>query len=456
MRFGELLKFSAGNLRRRKLRTVLTVLGVVIGTASIVVMMSLGVGLNESYMQQIENSSTLTLITVYPNGGGGGYYAGGGTYMAESSASDGSGESAEITEETVAQFSAINHVVCASQVYYFDFIATSGRYQSWISVNAMTLEMLHALDIPLIEGELPRAGDDFKIIAGKEVGRGQFYDPNGGGWGMGYEPPEVDMMNDSVFAVYDQDAYYEGLNPKKYILETCAVAGNPDSEDGMSWSQYDYDCYADFDAVEAFFTKIFKKAPWPNQRTDSKGKPIIPMTFDRAYVLVDSIDNVTEVQEELTAMGYRASSDLDYIKSMQETSQSIQYLLGGIGAVSLLVAAIGIANTMMMSIFERTKEIGIFKVLGCPLSNIRSMFLCEAGLIGLIGGVIGLGLSFGLSAVINAVTGGGEYGAGATSIIPVWLALTGIGVALVVALVAGISPAIRATKLSPLEAIRSL
>ena len=79
---------------------------------------------------------------------------------------------------------------------------------------------------------------------------------------------------------------------------------------------------------------------------------------------------------------------------MQEQSRNIQLVLGGIGAVSLFVAAIGIANTMMMSIYERTKEIGIIKVLGCALQNIREMFLMEAGFIGFLGGVIGVVLSY--------------------------------------------------------------
>ena len=79
----------------------------------------------------------------------------------------------------------------------------------------------------------------------------------------------------------------------------------------------------------------------------------------------------------------------------------IQADLGGIGAVYLLVAAIGIANTMMMSIYERTKEIGVLKVLGCSLKTIRNMFLIEAGFIGFIGGIIGLILSLLVSVLIN-------------------------------------------------------
>ncbi len=95
----------------------------------------------------------------------------------------------------------------------------------------------------------------------------------------------------------------------------------------------------------------------------------------------------------------------------------IQAVLGGIGAVSLIVAAIGIANTMMMSIYERTKEIGVLKVLGCDLGTIRNMFLLESAFIGFLGGVTGVILSYGISYGMNRLlklesmgigTGGGN------------------------------------------------
>ena len=85
---------------------------------------------------------------------------------------------------------------------------------------------------------------------------------------------------------------------------------------------------------------------------------------------------------------------MEWLEQSKQQSNMIQAALGGIGAVSLLVAAIGIANTMMMSIYERTKEIGVLKVLGCSLATIRNMFLIEAGFIGFMGGLIGLTLSF--------------------------------------------------------------
>ena len=136
----------------------------------------------------------------------------------------------------------------------------------------------------------------------------------------------------------------------------------------------------------------------------------------------------------------------------------IQLVLGGIGAVSLLVAAIGIANTMMMSIYERTKEIGIMKVLGCDMRNIQGMFLIEAGFIGLIGGITGLAISYGLSVTVNFLVANmaGDMGiSGGISYIPLWLALMSLVFAVFVGMLAGFFPSLRAMKLSPLAAIRN-
>lgn len=455
MRILELLKFSFMNLWRRKLRTSLTVLGVVIGTASIVVMMSIGIGLNYSYLKTIENSSTLTLIRV--SGGGWGEAVmydvrGGGSYSSDSD----SGERSSLDRTAIDQFAGLDHVTVASPVYTFDVFARSGSYESYLNIYAMDYDMLMALKLPVMKGELPSPGDPFTLIAGRRVAF-NFYNPSGGEyidfWNNPDAEPPVDMLNTSLFAIYDMNAYWEwqstgeGDPPKKYMLETSAIIGEENSDYG--YSQFDYNVYADLSAVEETFQKVFKKNAWPNQQTDKNGKPITPMVYNEAYVIVDNIDNVAAVQKQITDMGFQAYSEIDYLKAMQDQSRIIQYVLGGIGSIALLVAAIGITNTMLMSIFERTKEIGIFKVLGCSLPNIRTMFLSEAALIGFGGGMLGLGLSFLLSFLLNIFME-------SVSVIPFWLALAGLGIAVVVALVAGITPALRAMKLSPLEAIRSL
>ena len=440
MRFTELIKFSVQSLWRRKLRTFLTVLGVMIGTASIVVMMSIGVGLDRQFTAQIESSSTLTLITVY------GY-------------NWGEDQEVSLTRDVVEDFANIENVTCSSPVYSFPMMARCGKYEGYLNVYAVDYEMLQALKLPILEGQMPERGDPIKFLVGRNVGY-NFYDPNGGGnyymeydqYGNPVNEAPVNVKEDSIFVVYDTDAYWNaqsgtGDMPKKYIMDTAAIIGVENSEYG--YSMYDYNVYADLEAVEDFFQKTFKKNPWPNQKRDSNGKAIYPMIYDEAYVLVNDVENVAAVQKQITDMGFQAYSEMEYLNMVREQTAIIQYVLAGIGSISLIVAAIGIMNTMLMSIFERTKEIGIYKVLGCSMPNIRSMFLSEAVLIGFVGGVCGIVLSYLLSLLLGLLFGG-------ISVIPIWLALAGLGVAMGVGTVAGISPALRAMRLSPLEAIRSL
>ena len=169
------------------------------------------------------------------------------------------------------------------------------------------------------------------------------------------------------------------------------------------------------------------------------------------------MENVEELAETIRSLGYDVYTNVEYINGMKKTLGMVQAVLGGIGAVSLLVAAIGIANTMMMAIYERTKEIGVMKVIGCSLKNIRQLFLLEAAFIGFIGGVAGNVLSLIISAVINVlIPGESLWGTeGNISYIPIWLMLASMGFAVLVGMAAGYFPAVRAMKLSPLAAIRN-
>lgn len=108
----------------------------------------------------------------------------------------------------------------------------------------------------------------------------------------------------------------------------------------------------------------------PGQPTNKKGKPLNYIVYNSAEVFVDDMEHVAQVQKILADKGYQVNSQMDWLESSRQQSNMVQAVLGGIGAVSLFVAAIGIANTMMMSIYERTKEIGVMKVLGCDMGNI--------------------------------------------------------------------------------------
>ena len=241
--------------------------------------------------------------------------------------------------------------------------------------------------------------------------------------------------------------------PKKYMLNTAAlVEGGPED-----YNEYSYSVYVDLNKLKEQLKQIFKKNPIPGQPVNKKGKPYNYFVYEQAVVNVDDMENVKEVQQQLIGMGFEASSRMDWLESSQKQSNMVQAVLGGIGAVSLFVAAIGIANTMMMSIYERTKEIGVLKVLGCAMGNIRSMFLIEAGFIGFMGGIIGLLLSYGVSGIVNRFLAPGltDGMTSRISMIPPWLALAAVVFAVFIGMLAGFFPAQRAMKLSPLAAIRN-
>ena len=151
-------------------------------------------------------------------------------------------------------------------------------------------------------------------------------------------------------------------------------------------------------------------------------------------------------------MGYYAYSNAEWIEQTKSEYAMIQAVLGGIGAVSMFVAAISIANTMMMSIYERTKEIGVMKVLGCGLGRIRDLFLMEAGFIGFAGGVLGIALSYGISALLNVLL---ATSIGSISYIPIWLSGLALVFAVIIGMLAGLLPALRAMRLSALSALRN-
>lgn len=183
------------------------------------------------------------------------------------------------------------------------------------------------------------------------------------------------------------------------------------------------------------------------------GRAYKQIYYNSIYVRADRMESVEPIQKAIRDMGFEANSNTEWLKQTQEQMRTIQMALGGIGAVSLFVAAIGIANTMMMSIYERTKEIGVLKVLGCDLTDIHRTFLMEAGFIGLVGGCIGLLLSYGVSAIINIAAKSSAYQG--ISYIPFWLALLAIVFSVVMGMVAGFFPAFRAMHLSPLAALRN-
>lgn len=445
MKFPDLLSMSLNNLKRRKLRTFLTVLGVVVGTAAIVVMVSLGIGMKELNRELIESYVSLTAIDVSVD-----------MYSESSTARK---DPSYLTDDAIRQFAGMDHVTSVYPMLECYVMIRQGIYEGSFNLTGVPREYLE--QIPLGQGQLPPPGSkELELVFGNMVI--EWFEntrTKRGYWETG-ELPEIDYLGSPMFVIFDVDQYYqaqyeEGAKmPKKYLLNTAGVvAGTIDD-----YNEYSYSVYTELEPLKTQLQKIFKKRPIPGQPTNKKGKPYPYIIYSRAVVNVDKIENVTEVQNRIANEGFQAYSNVDWLEQSQQQSGIIQAVLGGIGAISLFVAAIGIANTMMMSIYERTREIGIIKVLGCDMKAIRNMFLLESGFIGLMGGIAGTLVSLSVSALMNRFLNLGQTMTGMEgdiSRIPPGLALAAIGFAVMVGMLAGFFPALRAMKLSPLAAIRN-
>ena len=436
MKWIDILRLSVTNLWRRKLRTILTMVGAMIGTASIVVMVSLGIGINQGYIDSLSETGELTTININSN-----TYYGGGMVMV---GADGSGASqnTKIDDQLMRRISALDHVTVASpKMDIWNLSIWTGKLQSNYSLVAINPDAAEAMGIRLTEGEYfsRNAGDTIEIIMGEDV-KSSFRNPKSQRGAN--TAPAIAWLNTKFTAVLSDynNADDEG-NPKKYEFKARVVGI---AQGGGT--EYGYNMYCSLDTMKTILKKYKKVFTSSGMKVDE---------YPSAIVKVDDFNNVSAVQDQIEEMGLSCWSMADMIASMQESSRSLQLMLGGIGCVAMLVAAISICNTMLMSIYERTREIGVMKVLGCKMSKIGAMFLTEAGIIGFGGGAMGLGISYLLSFLINTLIAANGAGDSFRSVIPPYLALGGIAFSVLVGVLAGLYPSQRAMRLSALAAIRN-
>ena len=447
------------NFTRRKARSVLTIIGVVIGSAAIVVMVSLGIGIQDSMMKMIQQWGDLTTVNVY-------------LWSLQNE-----DKSTNPYQRALVEMESIDHVLAAMPFKYENVRLVSGKYVSpWANVALIDVSKIQYFDMSVSSGRQLEPGDDWAIVLSPNAGT-EFYDlkaRNPYDWSKrptdenGEIIPYVDIYNDPIKLTFDYSygekvIYGETNSRRRAKLYDLEIVGYQDPMSNYSWYNF-----MDMETVSKYKKEYLKEQMkgLPAQETQWIKDQIERLdNFDQAFIKIDHMDNVADVVEQIKALGYDCWSNMEYVNNVNEQMQLIQLIMGAVGAVALFVAAINIANTMIMSIYERTKEIGIMKVIGCRLGDICLLFLLEAGILGLIGGFLGIGLSFGGSALLNNLPGEGAarmFGfyidpnvGGQLSIIPFWLVLLAMGISVGIAVLAGLYPSIRAMRLSALEAIRN-
>lgn len=435
----DILSMALKNFGRRKARSFLTVLGVVVGTMSVVVMISIGQGLNASFQEQIENWGSLTQITV--NAGYGDQ-----------------GTEAYLNDDSVATISQIPNVLGVMPVKNEMITLIKGRELWTGNVLGIDPSKMALFDFTTDTGRLLEPTDKNGFVMGYITAFG-FSDPKKQGeWISPTDdqgnavPLPFDPTQTKLKLTFDTSyGYQTGTGkPKMFAVDCVGVLE-------MAYNDFSYNVIMDYDTLEKLKEDYEKTLPTTSGSTGRQEKD--KNKYDMFYVKVDDTQNVATVQSTISQMGFSCWSAMDVLNQVKEQMKIIQLVLGGIGAIAFFVAAIGISNTMVMAIYERTREIGIMKVLGCHLKDIMNLFLMEAAIIGLMGGLIGLGLSEGLSFLLNYLSTSGAMGemsiGSKISVIPFWLVICGVVFPTIVGLVSGLYPAWRATRLSALEAIKN-
>ncbi len=467
MKISDEIALSARNLARRKGRTALTLIGVVIGTCMVVLMISLGIAQTQANDEMLQSWGDLTQIQVY-----------GGMAMGPD------GQTLKLDDAAIESFKELDHVQAATayiSAYNLQGQITAGRGDRYAmdlgSLTGVDPSAMEPMGFVLTSGRWPDTGpanrraEKLQVLVCDYTGY-NFYDtrrsmnsPKRYRW-----QGQTDALGNPVEPFVD---------PDKETMTLTIRSGEEGSEQTQTW-ELEVVGHIQQDASKGWWTQsnIILRSQDLKMVQEAYNKMARITTnssqgYDQVYVKVDELENVSDVEQAIHDMGFENTYSMNQQREeMQQQVMRSQMIFGGVAAVSLLVAAINIINTMTMAIYERTREIGVMKVLGCELNNIRAMFLMESSCIGFLGGVVGVLISVAVSFLLNNLStilamsgqsldlsglmGGMYYGASSTmvSVIPPWLMLAALAFATLVGLVSGILPANKAVRISALEAIR--
>jgi putative ABC transport system permease protein len=195
-----------------------------------------------------------------------------------------------------------------------------------------------------------------------------------------------------------------------------------------------------------------------NLRDIMQSRPSATATYSALVVRVADPARVAPTEDALKKMGFRTFSLLDATRSLRRVFVIIDLFLGIFGSVALVVASLGIVNTLVMSVLERRREIGVLKALGASDGDVKRLFFVEAGVMGCVGGLLGVALGWLIGRAINFGTNiylsRQELPHETIVLLPLWLIAGAIAFAAAVSLVAGIYPAARAARLDPVQVLR--
>lgn len=412
-------------LLHSKLRSWLTIIGIVIGVAAIVAIVSIGEGAQANVQDRLSGLGA-DLITVSPGfdrASGGFRGIGGGSGGGAGGSRTGVGTSDSATVKAKNLTSKDVQIIKSTEGILFVNGIISGRADvsflaETASVNIQGVDTLAWSNIVTTELEAGRylnAGDTNAIVIGNRIAHSTFKQP----------------------LVANRDVTISGGIFKIVgILKTSGTGG----EDNRIFMPITQARNAITDAGKDRLDSITIKVINPDFVED--------ITSEIDTNLMNS-RHLTNKTKDFTVTSSQAT-----LERIQSVTQTFTLFLGAIAAVSLLVGAVGIANTMFTSVLEKTKEIGIMKAIGARNSDIMAIFLLNSALVGFVGGILGISLGSVISGFLPNLLSGSLPGGSLKTVIPISLLVESLLISVGIGMIAGAIPAYRASKLKPVDALR--
>lgn len=431
MRFLDQFRTGWRNLRRQKLRTTLTIFAIVIGAVSVTVMLSLVTSAKSFLVTSAEKTGMDKRVIVTGSKG---------LDYRESTWAWADGTGTRIDQSVLDKVTKVGNVNSATLYTSLNVLA------SWkIGNYSGDMKNTHA------EAYTPNGTIRHMMIAGAELsdatnGKGVLI-TSGIAKDAGFKGREAELVGKEVTFSYRDDYGPDARKPDF----TATIVGVAMGSDGDSFS-FDLDWAVKMDRFEF-------EQNGPNGAKEKRVESQIERSgYSSIWVDVKDKNSVDAVLNDVKSLGYGAAAGKEEIDNQATVFTIIGLVLGGIGGIALLVAAIGVINTMVMATLERTREIGIMRAIGATKKTIRRLFTVEAGVLGFMGGVFGVALAFafalGLNQILNKqLADSGIADRDIVSVSPA-VALAVIAITTVIGMIAGRLPARRAANMDPVEALR--
>ena len=429
MRLWMLVCLGLGGLRRRPLRVILTALGVTIASGALVSMVGFALGVQKQAETPFKMLGLVNNIEVRPKD------------------ADDSEDVPVLDDAALERMEALPGVALA----YPDF-----RFTSIKVVLGEESEQGIAFGMPreasltgfapdlLVAGGFFTLGDRSEVILGDGLSKK-----------LGFESPE-----DAVGSIVTLEA--SGLTPeqtasfrferKEFTVTVVGVYRMPQ----MGPRFVGNGVLLPVELMKQI-PGVQSAAALENLRS---GKPDAGAGYQRATVRVEHPSRLASVEREIQTMGFKTHAVLSRLEKARQFFVFIDVLLAAVGTVALVVAGLGIVNTLLMSVLERYREIGVYKAIGASDTDLLVLFLTEAAMIGLLGGLGGLALGRVVSWLLEIAVNVYAKGQGVTEhmavfAFPFWLLASAVIFAVVISILSGLYPALRAARVDPIKALRA-